>query len=265
MIFKRYTNAETMVQDLKQGVIDFAESVPVDLFADPAGHARHRARTSAARSRSRSSASTSATSRRPARTAPVTPRSRTRRCVKRWRWRSTRPDSSIASSAGYGTVGSTIVVPTVPFWHLDPDPAIPFDIARGERRCWSGAGYTDSDGDGIRNMPGGGENLDFRFIVRTESPDAIQAGKLIAGWFKQIGIGTETIAVTDSKLIDSWLRESTTTCTSGDGVPTPTRTSSCRRSPPISAACGATPATRTPTTTSCTRTSRPRRLRTSAS
>ena len=35
-------------------------------------------------------------------------------------------------------------------------------------------------------------------------PKAIQAGKLIAGWFKQIGIGTQTIAVTDSKLIDSW-------------------------------------------------------------
>jgi len=27
---------------------------------------------------------------------------------------------------------------------------------------------------------------------------------LIAGWFKQIGIGTQTQAVTDSKLIDSW-------------------------------------------------------------
>ena len=39
VIFKRYTNAETMVQDLKAGEIDFAESIPVELFrsleADP--------------------------------------------------------------------------------------------------------------------------------------------------------------------------------------------------------------------------------------
>ena len=61
-------------------------------------------------------------------------------------------------------------MPTVPFWHLNPDPAIPFDIP-GANDLLDGAGYTDTDGDGIRNMPGGGENLDFRFIVRTESPE----------------------------------------------------------------------------------------------
>ena len=44
---------------------------------------------------------------------------------------------------GYGTVGSTIVVPTVPFWHLNPDPAIPFDIA-GANELLDGAGYTDT-------------------------------------------------------------------------------------------------------------------------
>ena len=32
MIFKTYSNEETMVQDLEQGAIDFAESIPVNLF-----------------------------------------------------------------------------------------------------------------------------------------------------------------------------------------------------------------------------------------
>ena len=202
VIVKRYTNAETMVQDLKQGVIDFAEAVPVDLFEtlqDTPGIA-----TNVGGSFSFSQFSFNQCYVQDACEGstghPALKDETVREAMAMAIDKAGLVDRILG---GYGTVGSTVVVPTVPFWHLNPDPAIPFDIA-GANELLDGAGYTDTDGDDIRNMPGGGENLDFRFIVRTESPEGIQAGKLIAGWFKQIGIGTETIAVTDSKLIDSW-------------------------------------------------------------
>ena len=203
VIVKRYTNPEAMVSDLKQGVIDFAETVPVDLFqtlqdtpgiGTNVGGSFSFSQFSFNQCYEQKSCDKSTGH-------PALKDETVREAMAMAIDKAGLVDRILG---GYGTVGSTIVVPTVPFWHLDPDPAIPFDIP-GANELLDGAGYDDTDGDGIRNMPGGGENLDFRFIVRTESPEQIQAGKLIAGWFKQIGIGTQTQAVTDSKLIDSWL------------------------------------------------------------
>jgi peptide/nickel transport system substrate-binding protein len=104
---------------------------------------------------------------------------------------------------GYGTAGTTIVPPAFAYWHTEPTNPIPFDIA-GANAMLDDAGYTDSDGDGIRNMPGGGDNLEFRFILRSEASDSANYGKLIQGWLKQIGIKTDTVSYTDGKLINAW-------------------------------------------------------------
>ncbi len=55
----------------------------------------------------------------------------------------------------------------MPFWHWDPGEAtLPDGDIAAANAMLDDAGYVDSDGDGIRNMPDGGEDLDFRFIVR---------------------------------------------------------------------------------------------------
>jgi peptide/nickel transport system substrate-binding protein len=105
---------------------------------------------------------------------------------------------------GYAQPGTTIVPPFASLYHLDPTEPVQFSID-GANQLLDQAGYADTDGDGIRNdKANGGENLDFRFILRSESGVEPQLGKYISGWLNQIGIKTETQILTDSKLVDAW-------------------------------------------------------------
>jgi len=104
---------------------------------------------------------------------------------------------------GYATPGTTVVPPFASQYHVDPTDPRTFSID-GANQLLDQAGYTDTDGNGIRNDKGGGNDLDFRFILRSESGVEPQLGKYIAGWLKQIGIGTKTEVLTDSKLVNAW-------------------------------------------------------------
>lgn len=107
--------------------------------------------------------------------------------------------------AGYGTVGTTIVPPFASFYHYEPaaEEALGFDIARANQLL-DDAGYTDTNGDDIRNDPNTGDNLEFRFILRSESETGPQVGEYVSGWLKQIGIATEEEVLTDGKLVSAW-------------------------------------------------------------
>ncbi len=104
---------------------------------------------------------------------------------------------------GYGTSGSTIVPPTAAAFHLEPqgDDVIPFDI-EGAKALLEQAGYTDTDGDGIRESPDSGEPLEFRLFSRSESEQTQTAAKFIADWWSQIGIDVKETSLTDTKLTD---------------------------------------------------------------
>jgi peptide/nickel transport system substrate-binding protein len=106
---------------------------------------------------------------------------------------------------GNGMPGTTIVPPASP-WHYDvpEDELIPFDL-REANRILDNAGYDDTDGDGVREMPGGGRPLEFRFLANTEEPDTVPATQFIQGWLRQIGIETNVDGVTEGKLVDIWL------------------------------------------------------------
>jgi peptide/nickel transport system substrate-binding protein len=107
--------------------------------------------------------------------------------------------------AGYGAVGTTIVPPFASTYHWEPpaDQAIGFDIAKANQML-DDANYKDTDGDGIRNDPNTGDNLDFRFILRSESDVGPQIGDYVTGWLKQIGIKTRPEVLTDGKLVSAW-------------------------------------------------------------
>ena len=62
------------------------------------------------------------------------------------------------------------------------------------------AGYEDTDGDGVREMPGGGEPLNFRYAVRSESEIAQPIAELVTGWLSDIGIDTTTEQFNDTQL-----------------------------------------------------------------
>jgi peptide/nickel transport system substrate-binding protein len=101
---------------------------------------------------------------------------------------------------GYGEPGYT-VIPS-PKWHADPENVIAYDPEEANR-ILDDAGYTDSDGDGIREHPSG-EPMELRFIVRTEAPETIDAGEFIVEWLRDIGVSLKTEAVNDNRLTDVW-------------------------------------------------------------
>jgi peptide/nickel transport system substrate-binding protein len=104
---------------------------------------------------------------------------------------------------GYGVQGTTLSVSPDPAWK----PAIPeaeqytYDPAKAQQLL-DDAGYVDTNGDGVREMPGGGLELVFRYAERSESEVAAPIRELITGWLEQIGIGTEVSVVDDTQLTD---------------------------------------------------------------
>ena len=53
------------------------------------------------------------------------------------------------------------------------------------------AGYLDTDGDGVREMPDGSRPLEFRYAERSESTIAAPIREFVTGWLHDIGIATD--------------------------------------------------------------------------
>ena len=106
---------------------------------------------------------------------------------------------------GYATPGSTPIAPVYTYWHWEPPPEVArtFNLDEANRLLDEG-GYTDTDNDGIRENPGGGEPLNFRLFLSTTDPDGQKAAPFIRGWLNDIGIGVTVQTFTDVKLYDYW-------------------------------------------------------------
>jgi peptide/nickel transport system substrate-binding protein len=104
---------------------------------------------------------------------------------------------------GYGQVGTTIVPPALSFYHYEPteDELLGFDPDAAEQLL-DEAGYRDTDDDGVREMPGGGRPLQFRYFVRSEDEGTVTASQFVTEWLAEIGIDTTVRALTDTKLTD---------------------------------------------------------------
>jgi peptide/nickel transport system substrate-binding protein len=104
---------------------------------------------------------------------------------------------------GYGTLGTTIVPPVSEAYHYEPtaDEVFGFDIDQANQ-ILDDAGYLDTDGDGVREMPGGGQPLHFRYFVRSENNSTVQTAQFVQEWLNQIGISTDVEAKDDSTLTD---------------------------------------------------------------
>ena len=95
--------------------------------------------------------------------------------------------------SGHGVPGYTFLPPDT--WS-DPDFAwAPDDTMRRgydpdtANQILDDAGYPDSDGDGVREYDG--KPIKLRLWADQETPEAARACKLIAGWWKDVGIDVE--------------------------------------------------------------------------
>ncbi|MET0687560.1 MAG: ABC transporter substrate-binding protein [Solirubrobacteraceae bacterium] len=88
-----------------------------------------------------------------------------------------------------------------PKWtpEIPADQQFDFDLDKANK-ILDDAGYEDTDGDGVRVMPGGGEPLNFRYAVRSESEVSPQIAEFITGWLKEIGIDTTQKTYDDGQL-----------------------------------------------------------------
>jgi peptide/nickel transport system substrate-binding protein len=61
-------------------------------------------------------------------------------------------------------------------------------------------GYVDTNGDGFREMPGGGDNIVLRHAVNTDSDLGGAVGELFSGWMNAIGIDIQLEAYDQDQL-----------------------------------------------------------------
>jgi peptide/nickel transport system substrate-binding protein len=103
--------------------------------------------------------------------------------------------------AGNAQAATTIAPSADPAWIPDipQSQQYEFDLAKANK-ILDDAGYKDTDGDGIREMPGGGKPLVFRYVQRSDSEVAAPIEEYLSGWFKKIGIGLKVSIASDSQL-----------------------------------------------------------------
>ena len=86
-----------------------------------------------------------------------------------------------------------------PSWTPEIEDPFEFDLDVANQ-ILDDAGYEDTDGNGVREMPGGGDELSFRWAVRTESEMAQPIYELVSGSLADIGIETEVESYNDTQL-----------------------------------------------------------------
>ncbi|MEX0795755.1 MAG: ABC transporter substrate-binding protein [Acidimicrobiia bacterium] len=94
--------------------------------------------------------------------------------------------------AGLAETTDVIGVSADPKWLVDipDDQAFTYDTARANQ-ILDDAGYVDTDGDGIREMPDGTNPIVLRHALNTDSDIAGPIAELFTGWMEEIGIGVE--------------------------------------------------------------------------
>ncbi|GIU97591.1 MAG: ABC transporter substrate-binding protein [Actinomycetota bacterium] len=107
---------------------------------------------------------------------------------------------------GTAVVGDSILMPGKNgFWYTDIPTELeyPYDPAKANQ-ILDDAGYLDTDGDGVREMPGGGEPLNFEVMTITDVEGSVDTGRLLKGYLQEIGIGVKFITVNTNKAYDLW-------------------------------------------------------------
>ena len=106
---------------------------------------------------------------------------------------------------GAATPGDTMIRPASAYWHLDipADEEFPYDPAAANAML-DDAGYLDTDDDGVREDPSTGESFELSMPASSDTTGAVEAGEMIVGFLKQVGMKVELLPATDTKMNDYW-------------------------------------------------------------
>ena len=95
---------------------------------------------------------------------------------------------------GQGTIGRTIIPDGLGVWYNNTLDDYAFDIDQANKML-DEAGYKDSDGDGVREMPDGTHPLIFRLQWPNDAPEAPRIAELLGQSWAKIGVKTEPQAM----------------------------------------------------------------------
>jgi peptide/nickel transport system substrate-binding protein len=102
---------------------------------------------------------------------------------------------------GHGTPGTSVIPPIYEDLHYDPGAdTYAFDPEEA-KRLLDEAGYTEGP-DGVRTMPGGGRELSFRLLGRSNSQTSQQSVQFVAGWLEDVGVEVKTKIVSEDALTE---------------------------------------------------------------
>ena len=202
VFFQLYTNQDTLAQDLKLGTIDLAINIPPAQVKALQGDATLEAAGCSQKAFDYLSFNCKEG---PSLGNPVLRDVKFRQALN---WGIDKAKMAELAYQGYADPGTSIF--EVNFydpkldWHWQPpaDVEYTFDVAKA-KQLLADAGYTDTDGDGILNDPNNGDkNITLRLWSRTQSPQSQVMGKLIAGWWKDLGLDINYSVEDESVLID---------------------------------------------------------------
>ncbi len=102
---------------------------------------------------------------------------------------------------GIGKPLETISPSANPEWvpDLSEDQVYDFDLDKA-KQILEDAGYKDTNGDGVREMPNGGEPLKFTYYARSDGETGPKVAEFVRGWLDEIGIATTEKIASDSEL-----------------------------------------------------------------
>jgi peptide/nickel transport system substrate-binding protein len=197
VIFENYTNADTMTADLKQGGIDAAVELPQaqypTLLKTPGvtGLKGTHWRFNELGFNCYDSPNSLGN--------PVLLDEKFRHALN---WAIDRQKITDVAFFGQADVGSTLIVPySVYHWQPPADQLYTYDPAKTKAEL-DAAGYKDVNGDGLRETKDG-KPLSLRLLVTTDSPENQTAAKLIAGWFKDVGLKVNLKVVDSGVLLNA--------------------------------------------------------------
>jgi peptide/nickel transport system substrate-binding protein len=203
LYFTFYTNGDTMLQDIKAGNIDGACGLVATQIKQLQNDPDLEARAVAADGFDELAFNCYTG---PSKGHPVLKDAKFRQALN---WAMDLDKANALVFMGYTKAGTTIIPPnyyTDPDWHWEPpaDVKYTFDPEMAKQKLEE-AGYKDADGDGIREYKG--EPIELRLVARSESTEEQQFAKLIAGWYKDVGVKVNLEVMDSSTLTSTILAE----------------------------------------------------------
>lgn len=104
---------------------------------------------------------------------------------------------------GSAEPGSTIVQKAAPAWWNSDIDLWEFDISKANKLL-DDSGYLDIDSDGIRESPDGTVEMAYTLLVLSRWPEEMRTGQQIQTWWKQIGVEL-TVQSADANTINSFV------------------------------------------------------------